>query len=67
MKTVVVGLILAFLLFTPQGQGIGFLTMVTAIDALGLDHTPPFGTPVTASPLTPEQRFRQLQLQHHSP
>jgi hypothetical protein len=41
MKTVVVGLILAFLLFTPQGNLLGEVAVVFTADSLGLLYHPP--------------------------
>ena len=54
MKTVVVGLILAFLLFTPQGQGIGMFAFLMAWEALD--------PPVQHHHMTPLE-YRQQQLQ----
>ena len=36
-RTVVVGLLLAFLLFTPQGRWIGEVAIATGVVALGLE------------------------------
>jgi hypothetical protein len=50
LKTVVVGLLLAFLLFTPQGRGIAMDAIFLSTSALGLEHMPPFGGPVQVDP-----------------
>jgi hypothetical protein len=56
MKTVVVGLLLAFLLFTPQGRFIGESALGAAIVAI----FPPPPIPHVAAPAPPDPRCATL-------